>query len=365
MRHRNLTAGPAGGLAMIPRTIDDITPEWLSHAFGRDVRALRSEPVGVGVGLVGNLFRLQLDTEDSNDLPATIIAKLAAPTDEGRFVATVLNMYGRELGFYRELSSQTPIAHPACYYGDHDPATQDAVLLLEDVSSRGRCIDQIAGCSPAQTGPALRTLARLHARFWDSPDLDRVPWLLRLCDDPYPGAVAFAYDTAWPRVLEMLPDVIRPDLREFGAEYAAHIPALFARLSEGPLVLSHADWRVDNLFFTPQGDVVAVDWQLVDRSVGPRDLSYFVTQSVNVSSAGDYEAAFDAYVGELRVLGVGVDRAWAWEMYRYGAMLGWAYPVIAVGALTIDDPRHVELGRTITARAIAALDALDVRSLPL
>ena len=34
--------------------------------------------------------------------------------------------------------------------------------------------------------------------------------LLRLTDDPYPGAVAFAYETAWPRVQEFLPAEITP-----------------------------------------------------------------------------------------------------------------------------------------------------------
>ena len=81
----------------IPRTIDDITPEWLSDALGRSVTRVTKEPVGVGVGLVGQLFRLQME---GGAEPSTVIAKLAAPTDEGRFVATVLNMYGREVGFY-------------------------------------------------------------------------------------------------------------------------------------------------------------------------------------------------------------------------------------------------------------------------
>ena len=51
-------------------------------------------------------------------------------------------------------------------------------------------------------------------------------------------------------------------------------------------------------------------------------------------------------------------------MYRYGAMLGFVYPVIATGALTIDDPRHVELTRALFRRSLAALDALDAFALP-
>ena len=39
------------------------------------------------------------------------------------------------------------------------------------------------------------------------------------------------------------------------------------------------DWRLDNLFFTPDDEVVAVDWQLIDRSVGPRDLAYLAKRN--------------------------------------------------------------------------------------
>jgi hypothetical protein len=41
------------------------------------------------------------------------------------------------------------------------------------------------------------------------------------------------------------------------------------------------------------------------------------------------------------------------------------YPVIAAGALTIEDPRHLDLTRTMFARCLRAMDALDVYSLPL
>jgi hypothetical protein len=346
----------------IPRTVDDLTPEWCSEALGRTVTTVSPTPLGVGVGLVGQLFRLDLDGPDGK---STLVAKLAAPTDESRFVATVLNMYGREAGFYTELSARTKIKHPHCSYAAHDPETQDAVLLIEDVSTRGRMLDQVAGCSVDDARSAIRSLAELHACFWDDASLDELPFLKRLCDDPYPGAVAFAYETAWAPVQEFFPDLIDDRVKVFGDGYAAQIPALFAKLSEPPLVLSHGDWRLDNLFITPDDDVIAVDWQLIDRSVGPRDLAYFATASFDVSDPAEYQTAFDAYLDDLAERGVHPDREWAFEMYRYGTMLGFVYPVIAAGALTIEDPRHMEVTRVMLQRSLRALDALDAFDLPL
>jgi len=346
----------------IPRQAEDLTPAWCSEALGRTITRADSTPLGVGIGLVGQLFRLELDGPDG---PMTLVAKLAAPTEESRFVATVLNMYGREVGFYTGLSARTSIQHPQCHYAAHDPETQDTVLLLEDVSPRGHALDQVAGCSLREARPAIRTLAQLHACFWDDPTLADVGWLLRLSDDPYPGAVAFAYDTAWPRVQELFPDDITPAVKSLGDAYAARIPALFAKLTEPPLVLAHADWRLDNLFFTPDDEVIAVDWQLIDRSVGPRDLAYLVTQSLNIDDRAGYEQAFTTYLSDLAEHDIEPDADWAWEMYRYGTLLGFVYPVIAAGALTIEDPRHVELTRALLVRSVRALEHLDAFDLPL
>jgi hypothetical protein len=193
----------------------------------------------------------------------------------------------------------------------------------------------------------------------------REEFLDRLGDSPYPDAVTMAFDLAWPRTQELFPDEITPAVRAFGDQYTKRIPALFAKLSEPPLVLSPADWRLDNLFFTPADDVVAVDWQLIDRSVAPRDLAYLVTQSLNVEARDGHEQAFTAYLDDLAEEGVEPDADWAWDMYRYGTMLGFVYPVIVAGGLTIEDPRHVALAHALLVRSLRAIELLDAFNLPL
>jgi hypothetical protein len=41
------------------------------------------------------------------------------------------------------------------------------------------------------------------------------------------------------------------------------------------------------------------------------------------------------------------------------------YPVIAAGALTIEDPRHIEVTRAMLNRSVNALEALDAFNLAL
>jgi hypothetical protein len=350
---------------VIPTNIADLTSEWLTTALDTTgaVRSVASVPVGVGVGLVGQLHRLTLTWD--GDGPTTVIAKLAAEGEESRFVATVLNMYGREHGFYTELSPRTKLPHPHCYFSAHDPVTQDSVLLLEDVSSRGTMRDQIEGVRAADCAGIVDALADFHADWWDSDELARYEWLKALADDPYPGAVQFAFGAGWPNVQEQFPDECTSEVVALGDAHVARIPALFAKLSEPPVVFSHADYRLDNLFIQTDGRPVVVDWQLIDRSVGPRDLAYLVTQSVDIDDPSEYDAILDRYVERLRARGIDVDPAWAREQYRYGTLMGFTYPVVAGGSLTVADPRHLELCRAMLRRCTTALRALDAFDLDL
>ena len=75
---RSTRGRPAGGSPMtIPRTVDDLTPEWCSDALRRPITSVLPTPLGVGVGLVGQLYKLELDGR--RRAATTVIAKLAAP----------------------------------------------------------------------------------------------------------------------------------------------------------------------------------------------------------------------------------------------------------------------------------------------
>lgn len=354
----------------IPITEHDLTPEWFSAAIGNGASctAVGTTPIGVGVGLVGQLFACDLAWTVANgaDAPPTnVVAKLAAVGVESRFVAMVLNMYGREVGFYKHLSANTSVPHPKCFYAAHDPETHDCVLLLENVSSFGFQYDQVVGATLAEAEPAIRAIARMHADWWESPALAEQPWLLKLSDDPYPGAVQMAVAAGWPVVQEYMADLITPEVKALGDSFVENIPAIFAQCCDGPLTLAHADWRLDNLFFDSSSNgVLAVDWQLIDQSCGPRDVAYLVTQSLELSSPDQYIEALDLYVDELAKCGVEVDREWALLIYRRAARFGFVYPVIAGGSLTVEDPRHHELCRALMRRCVAAMEALEAFDLP-
>ena len=122
---------------------------------------------------------------------------------------------------------------------------------------------------------ARRPLPRQSARvLLDDATLDDAEWLLRARRrSRIPAPSSFAYETAWPCVQEFFPEQMTPDGASVRRCATRADPGAVRKLSEPPLVLAHGDWRLDNLFFTPDDEVIAVDWQLIDRSVGPRETS--------------------------------------------------------------------------------------------
>ena len=343
-----------------PTTSAALTTEWLSAALGTRVTGFEIEPIGVGVGLVCDLVRVHL--RHDGDGPATIIAKFPSASEENRFVALVLQMYGRETRFYRELAKDTPLSSPRCHAVEHDVEADEFVLLLEDLAGARSSTRSPGSVVPT---PSWRsTSSRFHARWWNHPDLESV---LRLGDSPFPEAVAAAFAGAWDPIQEICEGLVTPDVKALGDRFVDLIPGLMARLSEPPWTLSHGDYRLDNMFFSddPDRPLVLVDWQLYDRSRGPRDLSYLLSQSMEPELRAACERALvERYVAGLVANGVdGYDVEQAWSDYRLATLFDFVYPVIAGGGLNLANERAVELVRTIFARFVAAFEHLDCAAL--
>ncbi|MGZ4675288.1 MAG: oxidoreductase family protein [Acidimicrobiia bacterium] len=343
-------------------TIDAITADYLSTALGREVTAVTVEPIGVGVGLIGQLYRVRPTYASGSGGPDSVVVKLPGATEESRFVAMVLNMYQKECGFYRELAAASGDLSPGSHHVTFEPESHDFVLLLDDVGHH-RQADQISGIELADAEIAVRALARLNASWWEHPDLLASPYARPLNESPFPEAVSMSYDGAWPTALEAYGSMMSDPIRDFGARYSSLFRWFCDRLCEPPVTLTHGDWRGDNLFFTDDPDVplIAVDWQLISVAKGVKDFTYFVTQSLTPADrAAHEEGLLRIWLDELKANGVGgYELDEAWEDYRIAVAWAFVYPVIATSTLDPTDERGAALTRSMLERSIAAIDHVD------
>jgi thiamine kinase-like enzyme len=207
--------------------------------------------------------------------PETTFAKHREAATPGS-IPDVLEMFTREVRFYRELAPYVGVRVPVCHLAEeHDGATH---LELEDLSSWRPGADPQA---------AARVLRELHDR-WEGKALERWPWLPRPDVSDLVGAM---YDEAWPTARE------RPELtsavRELGDSLVGRVAEAERRVDAcGPVTLTHGDASALNMRTSPDGEIALLDWEDYGTGPGIADLAWHLLSSV---APAEWDLALAAY----------------------------------------------------------------------
>lgn len=369
----------------IPATMDEVTPEWLTAALRerghlREARVVEAprERIGAGIGILGELARITLvyDREEPG-APATLIAKIPTADPGGRGVAHMLGFYEKERRIYDELADRIGVRSARAYYAAGDPETVQYVILMEDLGGL-RLGDQVAGASAEECYTLAREVGRLHARWWNSPELDALDWIPR-GNDPVNLMAAVAFAQAVEPFLQNFGSELTDFEREMVLRYMHRMNPMQDRFSGAPETLCHGDLRLDNVFWgSPEGDapLTLVDWQIAVKARGPYDIGYFMSQSVDPAVRKAHERdVVRAYHETLVEHGVR-DYPWeqCWEDYRMTVMWCLTYPVVSAGSIDLANDRGIELAKAMLRRSLSAihdlrayevLDTLEERPHPL
>ena len=351
----------------MPKTSEEITPEWLNEVLddsvtgGAQVSSIEKEIIGQGAGFLGELTRLTptYDREAASP-PRTIIAKLPTQDESVRNLAQLINVYEREVRFFEQIADETPMRTPKRYFSHADTAKGEYVLLLEDLAP-GRVGDQIATCSIEEAKTALRAVAGLHAAWWESPRLKEFAWMPGVDDQLLIGLISMMYQQSWPTFVErygdQLPAEILPIGEKFGQTFAE-----FAKDAEGgPLTLTHSDYRLDNMFFDlADGSPIAIiDWQLAQRGPALGDVTYFLAGNLTIEARREHETDLVRTYYEALVEGGVKDYSYesCVEDYRKAALLLFIFVVTNQDDFNLEDynERAQQLISTMLDRYMAAI----------
>lgn len=377
--------------ATIPTRAEELTPEWLTAALRsrgvlKESRVIgyETEGLGEGEGFVGSLVRLDLELDrEEVGAPATLIAKFPIAVDQNRMMGEMLGAYEREIRFYEELADQVPLSKPRCYFAAMDPSPlagreegalrfaesipmwlvrfaiplfrlaarrnpRRYVLLLEDLAP-ARVGDQLAGCDAGAAEAALRNVARLHAPFWQQPNLEQLFWVGAI--DALPRFVHHMYRRSHHRFVEALGARLPDWFRRLAPWLNVNGMAVMQRLGRFPWTLLHGDYRLDNLFFgrddVAGGPLItAIDWQIVLRGPAAFDVAYFLTGNLRESDAAAEKDLVGAYHAELSGLGVSLPFAELDHAYQLSKVAILYRIVTGVDEMDFGDARGVELIET-------------------
>lgn len=353
--------GPPG----IPASSVKIGASWLGAA-------LQADFVGACVGSVRCMKRSRGSTDRARlavtysrrgmgpQPPASIFVKLAPADPKARLFANLLRRGETEVRFYRDVAAGLALECPKVFHAQRAGRAGRFVLVCEDLLARGaRFADGATVGTFEEAESVVRTLAALHASFWDSPRFEReLAWSKR----SRPRIERFLDTLATAVARRRIADLVPPGLP---ARLLAARDALAAARMRPPLTLIHGDARAENLYFV--GDRAGLlDWQTARCGQGMRDVTHFLALSLPVDLRRRHERDLIAlYLDALREDGgAAPDLAAALEQHRSLALDAWI--AAARGAVAVP-PRAEPSLRTALERSrqaildldsLAALDAL-------
>jgi hypothetical protein len=338
----------------LPTDAADLTPAWMSDVLGTEV---------TDVELLDHAFatnqraKIGLTYAHDGAGPATVFVKLAPLDPVHREMVGATGMGEREAQFYADVAPTVDLLVPHCFYGASDDANA-FVLVLEDLAARGCRFASNGewGVSADAGAVALAQLAAFHARFESADERTRVaPWLASerpSMSEATSGLMRWVLDENAGRLSE--------NYSAIGELYVVHHAWFDHIWHRGPATYIHGDTHIGNVYLD-DGRVGFLDWGLSRVSTHLRDVSYFMTMSIDIEERRAHERELlQGYLDALRAAG-GVDISFddAWAAHRLHA----SYTVVATFLAYMPSyaaSDGVGLGNALLARCDAALEDLDV-----
>jgi hypothetical protein len=355
---------------------EDLTAEWLTFSLQQGgalklakVRSFDAHELGVGQGFTGRLARVTfvLDQEEP-DAPTSVIAKFPALPGQTRDLANRFRLYDREMHFYQELAGESGVPTPRLYFGKEGSSPGEFVMLLQDMAP-AQAGDLLTGCGLEAAQKLVILFAKLHAKWWGSPELDRLTWLPAPNDSVATDFVDLAGGNEWGIFKERYGEHLPPKIASLGLRIS-NDRTILDRLSLPPRTLVHADVRINNLMFSDDAGLElasVIDWQTATKGRGPMDVASLLTSSLQPEDrrAGEQDL-LRTYHQTLLEHGVdGYSLEECMQDYRLAVINQFSQVVFLSSILDIDEQLEDDVGPATGARLLAALlDIEDSEFLP-
>jgi Ser/Thr protein kinase RdoA (MazF antagonist) len=356
-----------GGDGTVPFDLSRLSAGWLTRALdpvapGVRVRSFRQLDSNSGTT---TRARIAIDYDErgrGDNPPETVFVKIAPSAFAQRLFTAAMYLGRNEVFFYRTIRPGLPVRAPKVWSAECSRDGRRFAMLLEDLGGGDVGFAVVGDRADLNlTRRVMGETAKLHAAFWESP--------------------RFAEDLAWIPCREnrrrrdvglerfLTRQMLALALRRFGRELppdcarAAHlcmerrdeVDHLWAR---GPRTLVHGDCHIGNLFF--EGDRVGfLDWQVVGRAPGMRDVTYFLCLSCPSELRAAHERELiELYLESLAGQGVSAPSfEVAWEQHRHFALYAWL--AAAFTAAAGDGLQAREIALAGLRRATQALVELE------
>lgn len=332
----------------LPCTPQEISAAWLTQVLGEKVDA-----VTVVDAHTGTTGRAVIDIKHSSQqLPPRLFVKLP-PTDEMQRHFVVSTGMGRnEVRFYQHLGPEMPLRVPHAYYAAANEDGTQYIMLLEHLEDSGCTFRNASNRQGRQyLEEVLAAFARMHGAYWNSErftaDLD---WVV-----PPPQ-----HEIAVPLVekaLQVHGAKMPPVFTQMAELYINHTDAMHDLWQRGTPTVIHGDVH-DGNFFYDRDQPGLLDWAIVSRGPGARDVGYFLAGILDARQQADWgRELVEFYAKELaRHCSDAPSVDTLWQQYQWHAAYVWISSAVTLAMGDEWQPMNYVLSGL--ARVHGALDSL-------
>lgn len=271
-------------MSQVLQHAEEATPAWLTETLRRSGALTRGTVAVVRVGSsrerpISDVAHLEVDysSDATPDAPRHLFLKLSRPV----FQPEAARDHSRkEFDFYNSIAREmTDAPIPRCYDAAFSIETRCAHLLLEDLSATHFQPPSPLPPSNEHCEQAVDCLARIHAFWWEHPQLGA--GVGELLSETDVETVARAASEKFARFADLLGDRLSSERRKLYERVMRCFPAPWKRLTSAKgLTLTHGDAHTWNFMFPREAcahRTVLTDWQLWHPHIGARDLAFMMT----------------------------------------------------------------------------------------
>lgn len=363
-------ARPLVSADQLPLSYEAITPAWLTavlaggHA-GAAVEACRLSEPDEGTSSRRIIYLEWNAAGRAGGLPASVFCKGTLQLGS-RFMLALNGGVEAEVAFYNTVRPQLDIEAPRAWFANFDAHTYNSIIILHDMSDSVEFGRHDLPMSRARAESQMRVLARLHARYYESPALASTLSAFNSWENYFAVTVRDAgFGAACPRGFAEAVDVIPPSLyARAGAIWPATLRSV-EQHSALPRMLIHSDVHLKNWYVAGDDRMGLNDWQCACKGNGGRDLAYCIGTALDSEDRRAWERDLLAlYLDELRAHGAPApDFDTQFRIYRqqlFNALAWWTGTLGQPPEAPAMQPRASSL--VFIGRMATAIDDLDALS---
>jgi Ecdysteroid kinase-like family len=287
----------------LPFTYETITPGWLSTvlAHGHRGAAVLSHTLGPVDDGTSNRRRIALEWNAAGvaaGLPDKLFCK-GTQSLESRYMLGMNEGVQAEVNFYNLVRPTLAVIAPLALFARFDPRTLNSLIIMRDMKDEVDFCRLETDLSFAHAQSQMRLFATLHARYYQSAELDTTLAAFSRWEDFFTiTCVDAGFTDACIRGFTMAEAVIPPRLFRREAEVwpaTLRCTELHRTLPRG---LNHSDVHLKNWYITPAGEMGINDWQNAAKGNGGRDLAYCLGTSLSIEKRRLWERDLITYYCE-------------------------------------------------------------------